>query len=243
MRYGFQYNSQRIGEMKNFFFFQGNLESSGLLLRGSREFYNSPGINDDKYIVFGVPFSQFVRIDGDFRYFRFVGRSSSIAIRSFLGLGIPYGNSTVMPFVKSFFGGGANGIRAWIARSLGPGAYQNPTNVRFDQIGDIKLEWNFEYRAKIYKMFEGSAFIDAGNIWLRQKDIQRPLAEFESNRFYKEIAMGIGAGLRLNFDFFIIRLDLAYKMRDPSFPSNDRWVIQYQKLRQGNLNFGIGYPF
>lgn len=243
MRYGFQYNSQRIGEMKNFFFFQGNFESSGLLIRGSREFYKSPGFDNDKYIVFGVPFSQFVRFDGDLRYYRFVGRSSSIAIRSFVGLGIPYGNSSVMPFVKSFFGGGANGIRAWIARSLGPGAYQNPTNVRFDQIGDIKLEWNFEYRAKLYKMFEGAAFIDAGNIWLRQKDIQRPLADFESNRFYKEIAVGIGAGLRLNFDFFIIRLDLAYKMRDPSFPSNDRWVIQYQKLRQGNLNFGIGYPF
>jgi outer membrane protein assembly factor BamA len=243
MRYGFQYNSQRIGEMKNFFFFQGNFESSGLLLRGSRELIKNPGINNDKYIVFGVPFSQFVRFDGDIRYFRFVGRSSSIAFRSFVGLGIPYGNSSVMPFVKSFFGGGANGIRAWIARSLGPGAYQNPTSVRFDQIGDIKLEWNFEYRAKIYKIFEGAAFIDAGNIWLRQKDIQRPLAEFESNRFYKEIAVGIGAGLRLNFDFFIIRLDLAYKMRDPSFPSNDRWVIQYQKLRQGNLNFGIGYPF
>ena len=243
IRYGFQYNTQSIGVMKNFMFFQGNFENSGLLLRGSRDLFKNPGISNDKYIVFGVPFSQFVRVDGDLRYYRFVGRTSSIAVRSFVGLGIPYGNSSVMPFVKSFFGGGANGIRAWIARSLGPGAYQNPTNLRFEQIGDIKLEWNFEYRAKLYKIFEGAAFIDAGNIWLRQKDEQRPLAEFETNRFYKEIALGIGAGLRLNFDFFIIRLDLAYKMRDPSFPSNDRWVIQYQKLRQGNLNFGIGYPF
>lgn len=243
IRYGLQYNTQSVGKMKNFLFFQGNFENSGLLLRGSRDLFKNPGINNEKYVVFGVPFSQFVRVDGDLRYYRFVGRSSSIAVRSFIGLGIPYGNSSVMPFVKSFFGGGANGIRAWIARSLGPGAYQSPSNFRFEQIGDIKLEWNFEYRAKLYKIIEGAAFIDAGNIWLRQKDDQRPLAEFETSRFYKEIALGIGAGLRLNFEFFIIRLDLAYKMRDPSFPSNDRWVIQYQKLRQGNLNFGIGYPF
>lgn len=243
IRYGFQYNTQSVGKMKNFSFFQGNFENSGLLLRGSRDLFKNPGITNEKYVVFGVPFSQFVRMDGDLRYYRFVGRSSSIAVRSFIGLGIPYGNSSVMPFVKSFFGGGANGIRAWIARSLGPGAYQSPSNFRFEQIGDIKLEWNFEYRAKLYKIIEGAAFIDAGNIWLRQKDDQRPLAEFETSRFYKEIALGIGAGLRLNFEFFIIRLDLAYKMRDPSFPSNDRWVIQYQKLRQGNLNFGIGYPF
>ncbi len=244
MRYSFIYNGQHVGETKNFIFFQGNFESSGFLLRQSRAFYANPGINtSNQYVVFGVPFSQFVRFDTDLRYYRFLGKSSSLAMRSFVGLGIPYGNSKVMPFVKSFFGGGANGIRAWIARSLGPGGYENPTNVRFDQIGDIKLEWNLEYRSTIYKIFEGAAFVDAGNIWLRQKDLQRPLAEFDAQRFYKEIAIGVGAGLRFNFDFFIIRLDVAYKMRDPSGPLGDRWVIQYQKLRQGNLNFGIGYPF
>jgi outer membrane protein assembly factor BamA len=201
-------------------------------------------INDEnKYVVFGVPYSQYLRFDSDFRYYRYFGHSSSLAMRSIIGLGIPYANSTVMPFVKSFFGGGANGNRAWIARSLGPGGFQNPSGVRVDQIGDIKLEWNFEYRSKIYKMFEGAAFMDAGNIWLRQEDKQRPLANFDINRFYKEIAIGVGAGLRLNFDYFIIRLDIAYKMRDPSGSFGNRWVLKNQKLGQGNLNFGIGYPF
>lgn len=244
MRYSFIYNSQKVGESKNFLFFQGNLENSGLVLSATRPLFQSPAKNDEgKYIVFGVPFSQYLRFDTDLRYYKFMGRSSSIAMRSIVGLGIPYGNSKVMPFVKSFFGGGANGNRAWIARSLGPGGYQNPTGIRFDQIGDIKLEWNLEYRSKIYKIFEGAAFVDAGNIWLRKVDTQRPLADFDLSRFYKEIAIGVGGGLRLNFDYFIIRLDVAYKMRDPAGNAGDRWVLKYQKLRQGNLNFGIGYPF
>ncbi len=244
IRYSFIYNTQKIGEMKNFLFFQSNIENSGLVLGASRALFPNAAKNDNnKYIVFGVPFSQYLRFDTDLRYYRFFGKSSSIAMRSIVGLGIPYGNSTVMPFVKSFFGGGANGNRAWIARSLGPGGYRNPTTVRFDQIGDIKLEWNLEYRSKLYKIFEGAVFVDAGNIWLRKVDNQRPLADFELNRFYKEIAVGIGTGLRLNFDFFIIRLDVAYKMHDPSGNLGDRWVLKYQKLGQGNLNFGIGYPF
>ncbi|MFM2286704.1 MAG: hypothetical protein RLZZ543_2201, partial [Bacteroidota bacterium] len=244
MRYSFIYNTQKLGEMKNFFFFQGNIENSGLILSASRSLFVNAAKNDEnKYVVFGVPYSQYLRFDSDLRYYRYFGRSSSLAMRSIIGLGIPYANSTVMPFVKSFFGGGANGNRAWIARSLGPGGFQNPSGVRVDQIGDIKLEWNLEYRSKIYKMFEGAAFMDAGNIWLRQEDKQRPLANFDINRFYKEIAIGVGAGLRLNFDYFIIRLDVAYKMRDPAGSFGNRWVLKYQKLGQGNLNFGIGYPF
>ena len=243
MRYTYIYNSQRVGESKNFFFFQGNFESSGLLLNGTRNFYANPGIIDDKFVIFGVPYSQYVRFDTDLRYYRYTGKTSSIAMRSIVGLGIPYNNSDVMPFVKSFFGGGANGMRAWIARSLGPGGYSPVGDIRFDQIGDIKLEMNFEYRAKLYKLFEGAVFVDAGNIWLRQKDEARPLAEFEFDRFYKEIAVGAGLGLRLNFDFFIIRLDAAHPFREPSFAENDRWSFGRLKMNRVNFNLGIGYPF
>ncbi|MEX1188040.1 MAG: BamA/TamA family outer membrane protein [Bacteroidia bacterium] len=243
MRYTFIYNGQRVGQSKNFIFFQGNFESSGILLNGSRNLYQNPGIIDDKFVVFGVPYSQYVRFDTDLRYFRFMGKTSSLAMRSIVGLGIPYNNSSVMPFVKSFFVGGANGMRAWIARSLGPGGYSPEGDVRFDQIGDIKLEWNIEYRAKLYKLFEGAVFVDAGNIWLREKDESRPLAEFKFNRFYKEIAIDAGLGLRLNFDFFIIRLDAALPMREPSYAENDRWSINRLQFRRVNLNLGIGYPF
>lgn len=243
LRYSFTYNSQKVGETKNFFFFQTNIESSGLLLNATRYLYPNPGIVDDKFVIFGVPYSQYLRFDTDFRYYWYVGKSSSVAVRNIIGLGIPYNNSDVMPFVKSFFGGGANGNRAWVVRSLGPGSYSPEGGIRFDQIGDIKIEFNFEYRAKLYKLFEGAAFVDAGNIWLRKKDITRLNADFQFDRFYNEFAIGAGLGLRLNFDFFIIRLDAAHPMREPAYEMGDRWSFNRLKMRSVNLNFGIGYPF
>lgn len=242
------YNSQVAGENKAFTFLQWNFETAGLLLNGSRSFFKNPGVEnegtpEEKFIVFGIPYSQYIRFDSDYRFFKYFNKSSSIGFRAITGLGIPYGNSSVMPFEKSFFVGGANSIRAWIARSLGPGGFRDTSGIRIDQIGDIKLEWNFEYRQKIYNVFESAFFIDAGNIWLRQKDVQRELANFELNRFYKEIAIGFGLGLRLNFDFFIIRLDAAHPLRDPGYSVGERWSFDRMALKNVNLNFGIGYPF
>ena len=243
-KYSFIYNNQKIGKAKGFIFFQGNIESSGNMLRASRNLFKTPAINaDSNYVVFGVPFSQYVRFDTDLRYYYYTGKTSSLAFRNIIGVGFPYGNSGVMPFVKSFFGGGSNGIRAWIARSLGPGSYSDSVGIRFDQIGDIKLEWNAEYRAKLYKLVEGAIFVDAGNIWLRKPDPFRPNGEFELKRFYKEIAIGAGLGLRLNFDFFIIRLDAAIPLRDPGYPVDERWRFSSLDAKRINLNFGIGYPF
>jgi outer membrane protein assembly factor BamA len=164
-------------------------------------------------------------------------------IRNILGIGLPYGNSSVMPFDKSFFGGGANGNRAWLIRTLGPGSYQNPSGVRIDQIGDIKIEMSAEYRTKIYKYFESAIFVDAGNIWLTENDTQRPGAVFELNRFYREFAMGGGLGIRLNFNFFILRLDAAHPMHDPSKAQGNRWQFNDLELKRVNFNFAIGYPF
>ncbi len=242
------YNSQVVGATKAFNFLQWNFESAGLLLNASRSFFKSPGVEsagtpDEKYIVFGIPYSQYIKFDSDYRYFRYFSNARSIGFRAITGLGIPYGNSTVMPFEKSFFVGGANSIRAWIARSLGPGGFRDTTGIRIDQIGDIKLEWNLEYRQKLYGVFEGAMFIDAGNVWLRKKDPQRELAEFQFNRFYKEIAIGAGMGLRLNFDFFIIRLDAAHPLREPGYPLKERWSFNRLALKNVNFNFGIGYPF
>lgn len=242
------YNNQVVGANKSFNFLQWNFETAGLLLNASRNFFKNPGVEnegtpDEKYIVFGIPYSQYVRFDSDYRYFKYFNKTSSLGFRWITGLGIPYGNSTVMPFEKSFFVGGANSVRAWIARSLGPGGFRDTTGVRIDQIGDIKLEWNLEYRQKLYGVFEGAMFIDAGNIWLRQKDPQRELAEFQLNRFYKEIALGTGLGLRLNFDYFIIRLDAAHPLREPGYEIGERWSFDRIALKNVNFNFGIGYPF
>jgi outer membrane protein assembly factor BamA len=232
-----------VGKNKAFTFFQWNIETAGLLLNASRNLFKEPAKADGKYIVFGVPYSQFIRFDSDYRFYRYFSQSSSMAFRAITGLGLPYGNSIAMPFEKSFFVGGANGIRAWIARSLGPGAYRDSSGFRIDQIGDIKLEWNLEFRQKLYGIFETAFFVDAGNIWLRKEDPLRPLASFEFNRFYREIAIGAGLGLRLNFDFFIIRLDAAHPLRDPSYPFGERWAFNRIKTSSVNFNFGIGYPF
>lgn len=243
MRYSYIINTQRVGQSRNFFFFQGNVESSGLLMNLSRNLYPNPGMENDKFVVFGVPYSQYVKFDTDLRYYRYIGKSSSVAMRSLVGLGIPYNNSTVMPFAKSFFAGGANGLRGWIARSLGPGGYFSDDGVRLDQIGDIKLEWNIEYRFPIYKFFESAVFADAGNIWLRQEDVNRPLANFRFYRFYKEIAADVGIGFRFNFDFFIIRVDAAHPIREPGFIESERWSFNRLGFNRLNFNLGIGYPF
>jgi outer membrane protein assembly factor BamA len=237
------FNSQQPGASKGFVFFQWNLESAGILLNLSRNLFKNPAYSDGQYIVLGVPYSQYVRFDYDFRYFKFLNRTSSVAFRHILGLGVPYGNSSYMPFVKSFFVGGANGMRAWTARSLGPGGYAYGSEKRLDQIGDIKIEWNLEYRLKLYRMFEGAAFVDAGNIWLRKVDPGRPNANFTFNRFMGEIAMDAGMGLRLNFDYFIIRLDAAIPIRDPGYNLSNRWRFNNLDLKYVVLNFGIGYPF
>ena len=237
------FNTQAIGLAKSFTFFQYNVESAGAFLNLSRNFFKAPAEVDGKYVVFGVPYSQYVRFDSDFRHFRYFKKSTSLGFRAITGLGLPYGNSSVMPFEKSFFVGGANSIRSWIARSLGPGGYSDSTGLRIDQIGDIKVEWNLEYRQKIYGMFELAWFVDAGNVWLRKEDPQRPLAHFEWNRFYKEIAVGGGMGLRLNFDYFIIRLDAAHPLREPAYQPSDRWSFNRMETKKINFNFGIGYPF
>lgn len=237
------FSTQVLGSNRSFTFFQWNLETAGLLLNGSRSFFKNPGKEGDKYVVFGVPYSQYVRFDSDFRRFINLSKSTSVAFRAITGLGIPYGNSTSMPFEKSFFVGGANSIRAWIARSLGPGGYRDTSGFRIDQIGDIKLEWNVEYRQKLYSVFEAAVFLDAGNVWLRQEDKLRPLAHFEFDRFYQEIAVGGGLGLRLNFNYFIIRLDAAHPLREPAFAPGDRWSFGRLEMNRVNFNFGIGYPF
>lgn len=239
MRYTHIRSNQQVGGLQDFYYFQGNVENSGLLLN----ILNNTPLTEGKHELLGAPYSQFFLIDGDFRKYNVINKSSSIAQRIFMGAGLPYGNSTVMPFVKSYFGGGANGVRAWIARALGPGSYTDTTGQRLDQVGDIRLEYNIEYRAKLYKILEGAVFADAGNIWLRKEDPARPGAEFKINRFYQEIAIGAGLGMRLNFDYFIIRIDAAHPLREPAMPEGDRWAFNRLRLNKINFNFGIGYPF
>ncbi len=207
--------------------------------------------------VSGIRYAEFVKLDSDLRWRHVIHEKSSLAFRIAAGIGMPYGNLTVLPFESSFFVGGANGLRAWRARSIGPGSYSAPL-LAYDRIGEIRLEGNAEYRFKLIGIIEGALFTDIGNIWELEEDPKRPGGGF-SDTFLSELAIGTGAGIRLNFDFFIVRVDLGLQTKDPSLPSGERWLFQPKDRylaqledlnlpvtryrNQYNFNLGIGYPF
>lgn len=262
-RYTFTFNQQDLKKQKNFAFFRLNAESSGSILRGLYNLTNR--INENTFVkdnqgrftFLDIAYSQYLRMDADYRYYFNPNPWNKIVFRIAGGIGKPLSNFRVLPFERSFFSGGANSLRAWQTRSLGPGSYYNK-NFSFDQFGDGQLEGNIEYRFKMFKMLNGAFFIDAGNTWLRQPETNRPGGDFQFNRFYKEIAIGTGFGVRADFDFFIIRFDWGLKARDPQFAEKERWVIEHWVDPQWKKNYyllnnreysflafniGIGYPF
>ncbi|MSP69318.1 MAG: hypothetical protein EXR20_03525 [Bacteroidetes bacterium] len=220
-------------------------ESSGLLLR---EFFELSNINPDangSYEIAEIPFSHYIRLFADGRFNKAIGAYQRLVGRSVLGIGLPLSNYPTLPLEKSFYSGGANGIRAWEARTLGPGSYIIPSDQKYAQFGDIQLEYNLELRFRITKTLNGAAFIDGGNIWILKKDSSRPNADFSFKKmnFLNDLAFGPGLGLRYDLSFFIVRLDWAFKLRDPSYPIGERWYNPSQRKLSSNLNFGIGYPF
>jgi len=241
--YTFVFNNQSIrNPLKDFFFFRSNAQIGGNFLSLVSLIGKDQPVNGS-HTVFGIQYAQYVRMDLDLRFYAKFTLSHSLATRAYIGVGLPYGNSTVLPFEKSFYAGGANDLRAWLPRTLGPGSFAGFDSGRVDQVGDIKLLANVEYRFTVYKFLEGALFADFGNIWLIRPDPDRPNGDFQFSRFWNELALGAGVGVRLNFNFFIFRLDVALPFRDPTKPSGQRWVIQNLKGDQVRVNIGIGYPF
>lgn len=242
IRYMFTYNTQDIRKIQNFFFFRGSLETAGNLLYGGNSILGGKMDTLGNYMVFGVPYAQYVKSDFDLRFFNVISRNNSIAYRFYFGIGIPYGNAGLLPLEKGFYGGGANGMRGWPYRLLGPGSYSNPED-KFDRMGDVQLECNLEYRFPVYKFIKSALFADIGNIWLLNDVGAYTGGDFQVNRFYKEFAIDIGLGLRLDFNFFILRVDFAIPLRDPSMPEGERWIADKWQFNDFIVNFGIGYPF
>lgn len=241
--YTFLYNSLDLNIRKDFIFFRGNIQWAGNILGLISEVSNDVPDAQGYHTVLGnIRYSQYVRAEFDFRYYLHPHKYHSFAFRAFVGIGVPYGNSIVMPFEKAFFIGGSNDLRAFLPRSMGPGAYIDTNVQRVDQVGDIKILVNAEYRGKIYRFVEGALFADFGNIWLLRPDADRPGGEF-SGHFVEEFAFGAGAGLRLNFGFFIFRFDVAFPFRDPRLPAGQRWVITNLKDTDVRYNVAVGYPF
>jgi outer membrane protein assembly factor BamA len=201
---------------------------------------------EGSYQVLGLPFAQYVRADIDLRYNIILNDVSSIVYRAFVGAGIPYGNSKAIPFEKQYFGGGANGIRAWQVRTLGPGTYVPKTKGFLNQTADIKIEANAEYRFKLVWILHGALFLDAGNIWSYNYDQARPGSQFKINKFYNDIAVGTGAGFRFDLSFVLMRADLGMKLRDPWISSGSKWIVMnrpYNFKDDFTLVVAIGYPF
>ena len=248
--YSYTYTNTLQRRKKNTFYYKGTIDLAGNIAGLASGANIQKG---DTIKLFDVPFSQFIKIENDFRHYYRLGPDSQIATRVIAGAGFAYGNSRELPFIKQFFIGGTNSLRAFRARSIGPGSFDGAsTNTNAflpDQSGDIKLEFNTEYRAKIYGLVKGALFIDAGNIWLLNENTEKPGAKF-SKKFLSEIAVGAGAGLRFDFSFLILRTDLAFPLRKPYLPEGDRWVLDKIDFGSGpwrreNLvfNLAIGYPF
>jgi len=240
MKYDFTYDNTFKPRPHNIYF-QGGLGTSGNLLDLINGRFNDP--NDRPYSFFNNVYAQYIKLTSDFRYYinRF---NKTLAFRLYAGVGIPYLNSTVLPYVEQFFSGGAYSVRGFTARTLGPGSFYEANSSYIDQSGDVKLEGNLEFRFGISKVLKGAIFVDAGNIWLMNEDENRPGAKFDLNGFYRQLAIGSGVGLRFDFTFFVVRADLGFPVRIPYTIDDSHWQIANGKAFSSGLFYlAIGYPF
>lgn len=239
LKYIFNYNYMSENKRHNLSL-RLRLESSGLTVSGVNALLSHSVSETSAWKFFGLNYATYELAEIDLRYRYVIDKKNSIASRFNFGIGIPLINSSVLPFEKSFYLGGANSMRAWQFRTLGPGSFYS--EVRNERNGDVKLEMNLEYRGPIYKFIKFGVFTDVGNIWLAKKDTGMLHAEFNFNRFYKELAWAAGAGLRLDFSFFIIRLDVAFPIYDPNELAGSRWINKAD-LKKLYIPLAIGYAF
>ncbi len=245
MIYNFVYSEIGKKEYPNAFYFNGKVELAGNILSIFNKKDNSGGVvTGPQRTIFGLPYAQFVKFDIDTRkYFRFNG-NQTLVLRQFIGVGIPYGNSQDMPIIKSYFNGGSNDIRAWVAfGGLGPADSQVDERVRTYMTDNLKLTTNIEYRIPFNKTYEGALFTDIGNTWSLRNYNDGYGDEFKFSKFWKQVGIGSGFGLRLNIAYVTARIDLAYKIYDPNKPEGDRWRIKYIQPFKPTVNIAFGYPF
>lgn len=250
--YSFTYNSQ--GSMtsgadygSNALGVRFNIESAGNLLYGFSNLLQASRNSEGQYTLFNIAYAQYVKGDFDIsKSFRFDDRNS-LALHMGVGVAYPYGNSSILPYEKRYFSGGANSVRGWSVRELGPGSFTGGDG-RIDfinQTGDIKLDLNAEYRTLLFWKLHGAVFVDAGNIWTIRDYVEQPGGQFRFNTFWRQIAVSYGLGLRLNFDFFILRLDGGMKAVNPAYTDNYHHypIIHPDFKRDFTLHFAVGLPF
>ena len=226
--------------------FRLNVESSGNLLSAFSKALNFKINSQGQRTFINIAYAQYAKADFDYTHLVHFDDRNVLALHAGIGVAYPYGNSKVLPFEKRYFSGGANSVRGWGVRELGPGGYKgNDGRIDFiNQTGDMKLDLNAEYRTPLFWKFEGALFVDAGNIWTLRKYDEQPNGQFKLDKFYKQIAAAYGMGLRLNFDYFILRFDMGMKAINPAYESGDEhWAIIHPKLsRDFAFHFAVGLP-
>lgn len=234
------------GFQKDIYNLRVNAEIAGnFLFVLSSIFAHKSNFHESPYKIFGIHYSQYFKMDSDFAYTHRFDTRQSVATRLGFGIGIPYGNSSILPFEKRFYGGGANGVRGWTVRTLGPGIFRSVNNVSdfMEQCGDIRFIMSAEYRAKLFWIIELGAFVDVGNIWTIRDYANQPGGVFKINGFYRQMAAAYGLGIRLDFDYFLLRFDLGMKALNPAAGAV-RWPLVHPRWgRDRAFHFSIGYPF
>lgn len=232
LTYSFIYNGMVDAGKAHQIYFNANFDTAG----NSLSLFAS---GDKPQSIFGLDYAQYARLDADVRY-HFNFSNQTLATRLFAGLGVPYGNSEVVPYTKQYFSGGPYSVRAFRTRSLGPGTYEpDNNNSYYDQTGNLRLEANIEYRFPLINVLKGALFVDAGNVWNTTNNEALEGDTFGSD-FMSELGIGGGFGLRVDIQSFVIRLDLAAPFHDPSLQQGERWSWD---VSNPILNFAIGYPF
>ena len=277
MKYAYTLNANKLNENRSFVYFRGNIDLAGNFLQLLTTTFGgkSNAANGEFGTILGLPYNQYIRPEIDLRWYKKLGAESQFVARLNTGVGYAYGNSTAVPFEKLFYAGGSSGVRAWQARTLGPGNYNRaiiPTpeerNATFgiDQLGQMRIETNLEYRfTLVNKLFggklKGATFVDMGNVWNISPNNPRPETYFDFKRLGQQIAVGTGVGFRFDVQFFVFRFDLGLKVKDPQFDASEQWVISKflsgakefkanyalthnpDRYRFMQYNFGIGMPF
>ena len=250
--YNFTYNSRSFnGASSNYgtnaYNIRAGVESSGNLLYGISNLFSTQKNAENQYTLFNIAYAQYFKFDFDFsKSFRFDDRNS-MAIHFGMGVAYPYGNSTILPYEKRYFSGGANSVRGWSVRGLGPGTFKgNDGRIDFiNQTGDVKLDMNVEYRSHLFWKVDAAVFVDAGNIWTLREYAEQPGGQFKVDTFWRQIAVAYGLGIRLNFNYFILRLDAGMKAVNPAYTSTKEHfpLINPRLKRDCRLHFAVGLPF
>ena len=226
---------------------RANIETAGNLLRGLSSAFGFKRDEQGRYKLFNIAYAEYVKFDFDYTHQFIFDPNNQLVLHTDFGIAWPYGNSTVLPFEKRYFAGGANSVRGWSVRELGPGKFRGHDG-RIDfinQTGDMKLDLNAEFRSHLFWKFDGAVFVDAGNIWTLRNYAEQPGGQFKWNEFYKQIAVAYGLGLRLNFDYFILRFDAGMKAINPAYESQHEHyaIIHPDWGRDFTFHFAVGLPF